>query len=107
MFSADVNMCAGELCAGEVTVRLEGELDIATLPCLEGVVKGLVDADATTLVLDCSALTFIDWTALRRMASVTKDAAAAGVELTVHHLPPFAVELLERTGLTGVSLGSV
>ena len=107
MFSAAVSLRAGESSVGAVTVRLEGELDIATLPCLEGVVKGLVDADATALVLDCSALTFIDWTALRRMASVTADAATAGVELTVHHLPPFAVELLERTGLTGVSLGSV
>lgn len=101
MFSASI-----DLRRSEVVVRIAGELDVATLPCLEGVVEGLVDAGATSLVLDCSALTFIDWTALRRIASLTGDAATAGVDLTVLHLAAFAVGLLEVTGLTGVKLGS-
>lgn len=101
MFSASI-----DLRRSEVVVRIAGELDVATLPCLEGVVEGLVDAGATSLVLDCSALTFIDWTALRRIASLTGDAATAGVDLTVLHLSAFAVGLLEVTGLTGVKLGS-
>ena len=100
MFSAAI-----DLHHGAAVVRLAGELDIATLPCLEAVVEGLVEAGATSLALECRAVTFIDWTALRRLASLTRGAAAAGVELSVHHLPAPTLELLELTCLTGVKLG--
>ena len=95
-----------DLRCSEALICLTGELDIATLPCLEGIVEGLIDAGASSLAFDCAELTFIDWTALRRVASLTRDAAAAGVDLTVHHLRPFTLAVLEVTGLTGVKLGS-
>ena len=101
MFSAAI-----DLRCSEVLIHLTGELDLATLPCLEGIVEGLVQTGALSLVFDCAELTFIDWTALRRLASLTRDAAAAGVDLTVHHLRPFTIALLDITGLTGVRLGS-
>lgn len=88
MFSAAI-----DLRYGVAGIRLGGELDIMTLPCLEGVVEGLVDAGATSLVFDCSELTFVDWIALRRLAALTREAAAAGVDLTVHHLSPFTQEV--------------
>ncbi len=99
MFSAVI-----DLRHGVAGVRLAGELDVTTLPCLEGVVKGLVDAGATALVFDCSELTFVDWTALRRLAALTRGAAGPGVDLAVHHLSPFTRQVLEVTGLTGVGL---
>ena len=101
MFSAAI-----DLRHGVAAIRLAGELDVTTLPCLEGVVEGLVDAGATSLVFDCSELTFVDWSALRLLAALTRGAAAAGVDLTVHHLSPFTREVLEVTGLTGVALGA-
>ncbi|MDQ3384876.1 MAG: STAS domain-containing protein [Actinomycetota bacterium] len=96
-----------DLRCGEATIRLAGELDVATLPCLEAVVEGLVDAGATSLVFDCNGLTFVDWIALRRVASLTRDATAAGVGLTVRNLSLFTLGVLEVTGLTGLELRAV
>lgn len=96
MFSATVSSGSGE-----VAVRLGGELDVVTLPCLEGVVEGLVAAGATALVFDCSDVTFIDWIALRRVTSLARDAATAGVALDVCNLSSFTHEVLEASGLPG------
>ena len=102
MFSAAVSVFADE-----VAVRLEGELDIATLPCLEGVVEGLLDAGASVVVFDCERITFVDWTSLRRVAALTRNASAAGVDLVLCNLRPFTLEVLERTGLEGMKLRPV
>ncbi len=82
MFDAAIDVCNGE-----AAVQLEGELDIATLPVLEGVVKGLADAGASSLVFDCTDIASVDSTTGRRIAALTRGAASVGVDLAVCNLP--------------------
>jgi anti-sigma B factor antagonist len=91
---------AAEPDGGAMRVRASGELDVASVPHLEGAVSASLAAGGR-VVLDLSGLTFIDSTGvklvLRAIASAEDDAALAIVAP-----PPLVMrtfELLELTPL--------
>ena len=67
-------------------VRLKGELDIASVPQVESVLRRAED-DAKPLVIDLSELQFIDSSGLRLVLGAEARAQEAGVSLTIVHGP--------------------
>jgi anti-anti-sigma factor len=61
-----------------VVVRLDGELDLASVPLLESEVENAMLDDPTTVVLDLSGLEFIDSTGLRAILSLDKRSTERG-----------------------------
>jgi anti-anti-sigma factor len=55
--------------AGAVTIRLAGELDVATAPRVEEELKQAEAGEEATIVLDLSGLTFMDSTGVRLVLS--------------------------------------
>jgi anti-sigma B factor antagonist len=63
-------------------VRLVGELDIASVPQVEAVLRR-AEEDVKPLVLDLSRLNFIDSSGLRLVLGADARARQAGVSLTI------------------------
>ncbi len=55
-----------------VVLRLGGELDLASVPLLESEVENAMVDHPATIILDLSALEFIDSTGLRTILSLDK-----------------------------------
>jgi anti-sigma B factor antagonist len=68
---------------GPVVVSLAGEMDIASAPELARALEALGGANATAVVIDLSALTFIDSSGISVLATAARDARARGGELVV------------------------
>jgi len=65
-----------------VTVSCAGELDIATAPAVENVIRSVFGSDPpATLELDWSGLTFMDSTGIRLLLTIVKRSAAKSVDL--------------------------
>jgi anti-sigma B factor antagonist len=77
--------------AGRVTVRPEGELDLATAPLLEAQVERIEGAER--VVFDLRELTFLDSTGLQVILRAEAAARRDGVEFAVVR-GPRAVERL-------------
>jgi anti-anti-sigma factor len=71
--------CAATALDGTVTVVPEGELDLATAPLLDGVLRREADG-AKAVVVDLRGLTFIDSTGVGLLLRWTRESAAAGRE---------------------------
>lgn len=76
-------------------VRLAGEIDVATSPLVTDAVREAVGRGATRLVLDMSAVTFMDSSGIA--ALITTRSAAP---LVVRAPSDAVVRLLATTGLT-------
>jgi anti-sigma B factor antagonist len=61
-----------------VVVRLQGELDLASVPMLESEMENATLDDPATVVLDLSGLEFIDSTGLRAILSLDKRYTESG-----------------------------
>jgi anti-sigma B factor antagonist len=85
------------LCATAV-VRVSGELDIATVPGLTDVLRGL-EQPCDRVVLDLSGLTFIDSTGLTLAVTEHQRAAKDGVELVLAGATENVLEVFRLTGL--------
>jgi anti-anti-sigma factor len=84
---------------GWVRVRVEGELALTSSPVLELAVERELEANSDIL-LDLSAIDFIDSTGLRAMTSLVRAARANGRKLKLSaDLPPHARRLMEIVGL--------
>lgn len=74
--AGDVGITTEALADGGAVVRVDGELDMATAQRLEEAVE---DADPTgRLVIDLTACTFLDSSAVRALISAARAAQAAG-----------------------------
>lgn len=85
-----------------VLVRLEGELDLATAPTLERVVNLAVDSGAPTVVLDLSALTFVDSTGIHVLIAAQRRALKQGFALVLRSPTQQVRKILRLTGLDQV-----
>ena len=82
-----------------LTVRVRGEVDLATAPDLESTVRKVLDNAPRGVDLDLQNLTFIDSSGLRSLVAISKDASARGVPLALRNVPRHAQRVLELTGL--------
>ena len=81
------------------TVKVRGEVDLATAPELETTVKQVLDDAPRGVDLDLQDLTFIDSSGLRSLVALSKDASARGLSLALRNVPRHAQRVLELTGL--------
>ncbi|MFN8023429.1 MAG: STAS domain-containing protein [Acidimicrobiales bacterium] len=90
---------------GGRTLRVEGEIDLATAPQLE---QAMADASAgvTCVGVDLAGVRFIDSTGLRVLLASQQTAQAAGVEVCVTDASEVARRLFELTGTSARLMGS-
>lgn len=88
---------------GAFTVGLGGELDVSTAPQLHEVLLDAVSQQPSgPIILDLSALTFVDSTGLSLLVSTHKRMNGVGRALVLRGAQPTVRRLLEVTGLTDV-----
>ena len=84
---------------GPRIVKIRGEVDLATAPDLETIVKQVLDDAPRGVDLDLGGLTFIDSSGLRSLVALSKNASVRGVPLALRNIPRHAQRVLELTGL--------
>jgi anti-anti-sigma factor len=81
-------------------IALGGELDLAAVARLNAVLReALESATIDTLVIDLTAVTFIDSTTLRWLIHARRRAHASGARLTVQTVPGAVHDRLTIAGL--------
>ena len=85
--------------ADVVTVAVVGEVDISTATQLSAAGLRALECGAGELVIDLTAVTFMDSTGLGRLVRVLRAAGPIPVQLLVTH--PHVLRLFEVTGLMG------
>jgi anti-anti-sigma factor len=87
---------ANERAAGVQRLAPAGELDIATVPLLEAAFDDAERGDAERIVVDLSAITFIDSTGIQLLLRMNERAAADRLQIVSS---PAVDRLLDITGL--------
>jgi anti-sigma B factor antagonist len=83
---------------GVASIALFGELDLATIPELEGHLAPFESNGVSAIMLDLRELTFIDSVALQSLVRARKRAETNGQRLILVGARPTARRLLELTG---------
>ncbi len=91
-----------QTCDGMATVRLVGELDLFTAPCLHDGLGDLFDDGVRTIQLDLSALDFIDSTGLAELVLALKRSRQHGGDVVLRSPTPSTSRVLEISGLDRV-----
>jgi anti-sigma B factor antagonist len=81
------------------TIALSGELDLANAPEVERQLTGAEAADATSIVLDLSGLTFIDSTGIRMIVSADARSRANSHRLTLLRGSPAVQRVFVISGI--------
>lgn len=84
----------------ETVVALSGELDVASSQGLSEELTNLIDGGTTDLVIDLTALHFIDSTGLSAILQANKKLDGKG-QLVLREPTPLVRQVLEVTGLMG------
>jgi anti-sigma B factor antagonist len=92
---------AGKLADDVGLVAVSGELDYFTVSELEAAIQSASDGQGPKLIVDFSAISFIDSTALAMVLKHVTRLAARGGRLIVVSNDPRTARLLEITGLNG------
>jgi anti-sigma B factor antagonist len=81
-------------------IKLEGELDVSTLPILQDRLLAVASsADHRCVVLDCMDLTFIDSSGMRLLLSALRVVGRRGGALTIACANPTVLRLFAVTGM--------
>jgi anti-anti-sigma factor len=80
-------------------VAIAGELDISTVPYFNKQLSEVQSGSATTLILDLSAVTFMDSTGLSAVLVSEMQARMRGQRFVVVAGPPHVHELFKLTGV--------
>lgn len=83
---------------GVVIVRPQGELDIATAPMLDEILRGLAGRGANA-VLDLTDLSFIDSTGIKTILTAYAASRRDGYGLTMLPGPPQVMRVLQLSGI--------
>jgi anti-anti-sigma factor len=86
------------------TLKLTGELDVATAPSLRDTVVQQISEGRTNLVFDCSDLEFIDSTGLGVLIGARARCLAANGSVSLTGVQPALARLLTVTGIDGLFL---
>jgi len=87
---------------GLATVAVRGEVDVYTAPRLREQLYGVVADNVPRVVLDLSAMTFIDSTGLGVIVGTLKRLREAGGDLVIRSPTRSTRKVLEITGLTRI-----
>lgn len=87
---------------GVAVVRLDGEADLHTAPILRDALNEAIDRIPTTMVVDLSAVTFIDSMMLGVLLSATRRARPNGTEVRIAVTDPHVRRIFELTLLDQV-----
>ncbi len=87
---------------GVPVLHCRGEIDVASAPELHALLSDLVGQEPQTLVVDMSAVSFIDSSGLGVLVSAEKDMRTTGHGLRLVAPRPQIERLLEMTGLNEV-----
>jgi anti-sigma B factor antagonist len=85
--------------ADRVVLRLNGELDLASVPLLESTVQSSTLDDPATIVLDLRGLEFIDSTGLRAILLQDKRSAERGQTFALVRGSEQVQRLMRMTGV--------
>jgi anti-sigma B factor antagonist len=91
-----------ELSDGTATVSVRGEVDVYTAPQLRERLYAVVADGVGQVVLDLSAMTFIDSTGLGVIVGTLKRLREAGGDLVLRSPSRSTRKVLEITGLTRI-----
>jgi anti-anti-sigma factor len=80
-------------------VRLEGELDIATVPTLRERLLGVLSPGVRLLIIDLSGVSFCDVAGLAVLIGTQRRATARGIVVRLAAPRPQLAKLLRITGL--------
>lgn len=83
------------------TLRLEGELDVASAPELQAVISRLCEQGAREIVLDLHELDFMDSSGLRVILTSTRHCERNGCELSLTRAQARTQRLFELSGVVG------
>jgi anti-anti-sigma factor len=89
---------------GAVTLRLAGELDVASAPMLRDDVVRLISEGRTTMVFECSDLAFVDSTGLGVLIGARARCLAANGSVSLTGVKPALQRLLAVTGIESLFL---
>ncbi len=93
------NISAIEAEDGTAVLRIEGELELATVDEFDSALAKLEALSPRTIVVDCFSQTFIDSTGLEAFVEVQRRAQAAGRELVLIPGPKPVQRVFELTGM--------
>ncbi|HEU4513234.1 MAG TPA: STAS domain-containing protein [Nocardioidaceae bacterium] len=83
-------------------VTVAGELDVATAPMLNGVLRDVLDVAAPCVVMDLDRVSFIDSTGLGVLVAAHRRAAGVAGKLVLVCHDPRCLKVIEITGLTRI-----
>jgi anti-sigma B factor antagonist len=83
---------------GIATLKLRGELDLASSPLLTGELEDLEASGARRLVVDLSGLEFMDSTGLHSLLAALERSRTNGHELSLRRGPRSVHQIFELTG---------
>ena len=88
--------------AGELVVRLSGELDLSSRTVLADEVVGqMTTSGPTRLAIDLGQVTFCDSSGLGALLDIRRAAGDAGVEMVLQNVPPAVARVLDLTDVDG------
>jgi anti-sigma B factor antagonist len=83
----------------EVRLSLSGEIDLASVPELERELRDAESSRPARIVLDFSAVEFIDSSGIHMLVDALQRADAAGHRLVLTHVPGHARRVFDLTGI--------
>jgi anti-sigma B factor antagonist len=85
---------------GQVTVMVNGELDLGSASALHREVHALLALPVESIVLDLSGLAFVDSSGIRTLNDLRIAAAERRIPFSIGPVSPAAQQLLELTGMS-------
>jgi anti-anti-sigma factor len=89
-----------------VVVAFAGEIDVSNASVLGSVLAELLNSDSDVIV-DLAEVSFLDSSAISRLVSAAKNAAAVGCRLTVRRPTRTVLRVLQLTGVDDALLRPV
>lgn len=84
---------------GGLVLRLEGEVDLATVPLISAAVDAGMAGGCTRLVFDLTGVTFMDSSGLQVLVSTRNALDGTGGEMVISALHPDLRRVFELSGL--------
>lgn len=84
---------------GHMVLTIRGEIDLRTAPQMDEAIATALRIHPYTLVMDLSAVTFMDSSACRSLVRARTDAIRSAVELELRHVTAVGRRTLERLEL--------